>query len=118
MIRKTISLIIVSILALVFIYNLISQIVSTLKSGDRLSQETEKLHQLEIQNKELKQKLSEVRSPEFLERQARDKLGLAKEDEVIVIIPDEKIQSVLQTQQPKEEVSLPNFLGWLRVFFK
>lgn len=114
---KKFGLIITTIIALIFVYNLLNQITSTLKSGDRLSVETEKLHQLEIKNRQLTQKLFEVKTPEFLERQARDKLGLTKEDETLIIIPDEKIQSVMQAQIQKQEEKLPNWQGWLRLFW-
>ena len=114
--KKLILIIIGGLISLILVYNIINQIISTLKSGDRLSLETEKLNQLEVQNKELKQKLSEVQTLEFLEKEARDKLGYVKEDETLVIIPDEKIDEILNPKKPEEE-KLPNWQGWLKIFF-
>lgn len=106
----------VAILVVTFIaFNLINQIISTLSVSDRLSRALESVHKAEIKNKELKKKLLEIKSPEFLEEEARNKLGLAKEGETIVIIPDEKIKEVLGTTESAEP-RLPNWLGWLRVF--
>lgn len=102
---------------LVITYNLISQIVSTLKSGDRITVATDRLHQLEVENAEVKKRLEEVKKEEFIETEARDKLGLAREGEVIVIIPDEKIDLLLGLNKKEAEVRLPNYLGWWKVFF-
>ncbi|MBI4036592.1 septum formation initiator family protein [Candidatus Daviesbacteria bacterium] len=115
---KKIVLILIGALTIIIAYNLIGQILSTVHSGDKLSQAMDRLHKLEIKNKELKKKLEGVKSPQFLEQQARDKLGLVKEGEVLVIIPQEKIDQVLGLSKKVEEVKLPNPLGWWKLFFK
>lgn len=114
---KKLGFLLLIFLTILFAYNLIGQIFNTLKSGERLDQVVQKLHQLEVKNRELKKRLEEVKSPEFLEQQARDKLGLAKEGETVVIIPQEKIDQILGASRDKEEGKLPNWLGWLRLFF-
>lgn len=114
---KKISLIIGILIVLILIYNLITQIVATLKSGDRLDLATEKLHQLEVKNKEIKNKLEEVKSQTFIETEARNRLGLSKEGEIIVIIPDEKIDLILGHNKKEEKSRLPNYLGWWKLFF-
>lgn len=106
------------IIVLIIAYNLIWQIVATLKSGDRLQTATDELYSLEQRNRELKKRLTEVKSEDFVEQQARDKLGLGKGEETVVVIPDEKINSVLgTTQEQKQEVKLPNWQGWLKLFW-
>lgn len=98
-------------------YNLIGQIFTTLKSGDRLTQSTDKLHQLEVKNSELKKKLDTVQTNNFIEKEARNRLGLVKEGETLVIIPDEKINLILEASKSANLVRLPNWLGWWKVFF-
>lgn len=98
-------------------YNLINQIMHTLGVSERLSKAAEKVYGLEIKNKELKKKLSEIKSPQFVEEVARNKLGLAKEGETLVIIPDAKIKEILGATESATEPRLPNWLGWLKVFF-
>lgn len=117
MIRK---LIIAGILisGLLIGYKLLVQITDSLKSGERLSAQVEAVYKLEIKNKELKRKLKEIQSPLFIEEQVRNKLGLGKAGETIVIIPDEKIKQILGAYESAIPVRLPNWLGWLRVFFK
>ena len=39
------------------------------------------------ENDRLKRKLYEVQSPEYIEKQAREKLGMSKEGEYVVMLP-------------------------------
>lgn len=114
---KKITLGIAVLIMAIIAYNLISQIFDALKSGERLSKEAEQVYKLEAQNKELKKKLTEIKSPQFIEEQARNKLGLGKKGETLVIIPQDKINQILGTSQSAQEVRLPNWLGWLKVFW-
>lgn len=117
MLRK-IGILVVTIVVLLIVYNLLSQIFEALKSGERLTQEIESLYKLEAKNKELKKRLSEIKSPRFLEEQARNKLNLGKRGETVVIIPEEKIRQVLGDHQAAQEARLPNWLGWWKIFFR
>ena len=105
------------LLGVVIGYKLLIQITDTLKSTERLSAQAEAVYELEIKNKELKAKLQEIQSPEFIEEMARNKLGLGKAGEVVVIIPEQKIKEILGATASAEVVRLPNWLGWLRVFW-
>ena len=115
--KKKITLLLIIALIVFFSYNLVLQITSTLKSGDKLQIATEEIHLLEIENQNLRKKLFEAKSPFFLEKIARDKLGFAKEGETIVIIPDKKVNEILGASQSAQEVRLPNWLGWFRLFW-
>lgn len=66
-------------------------------------------------NKELKQKLAEVKSRDYIEETARNKLGLSKKGEIIVILP-EKIQ-VLKMENKKPEKEESNWKKWQKIFF-
>lgn len=117
--RKKVFLIFAALVLLFIIYNLIVRIYVAVKAGERLTQAVDRLHQVEVKNTELKNQLKEVASKEYIEKQARDKLGLAKEGEVVVVIPEEKIKQVLGlSKDEKNEEKLPNWLGWLRLFFQ
>lgn len=115
--RKKITIGLGLIVVIVIAYNLIGRIIEAVSSSERLSQAAEELYQLEMKNKELKKTLSEIKSTDFIEKQARDKLGLAKEGETVVIIPPEVLERVLGESKRLEEVKLPNWLGWWKVFF-
>ncbi len=115
--RKKIALGVLSILLIIVAYNLITQIIYALKSGDRLNLAAESLIKLQSANRTLKQRLEQVKSPDFIEKEARDKLGMAKNGETIVIIPPDKINSVLGASVSAFPTRLPNWLGWWKVFF-
>lgn len=114
---KKLTLGFIILISLIAAYNLITQIISAVKSGERLSQAADAVYQLEAKNKELKRKLSQIRSPEFIEEEVRNKLGFSKKGETVIIIPEEKLKAVLGASQ-SAEIRLPNWLGWWKVFFK
>lgn len=105
------------LVVLIVAYNLISQIIQTTKSSERLSQAADSVYKLEAKNRALKEKLTQMQSPQFLEEEVRNKLGLSKKGETIVVIPEDKIKLVLGTSS-SAQIRLPNWLGWLKVFFK
>ena len=114
---KKFVIVVIILLSLLVGYNLVSQIIEAAKSGDRLSAAADIVYKLEIKNKELKKKLEDIQSPQFMEQEARNKLGLGKSGETVVIIPDEKIKQVLGATE-SAQIRLPNWLGWWRLFFK
>lgn len=116
--KKKVLFVIISLICIVIAYNLLTQIFNALKSEERLSTAAEALYKLEVKNKQLKQKLEEISSKEFIEEQARNKLNLSKLGETVVIIPDEKINQVLGASESASEKRLPNWLGWWRLFFR
>lgn len=99
-------------------YNLFRQILNTLGSSDRLNYLIEEVQRLEAKNKDLKQKLEQTKSIGFIEEQARNKLGLGKEGETLVIIAENKFKEILGASKSAVEARLPNWQGWLRLFFK
>ncbi len=105
------------LIVLIIAYNLIVQITQAVKSGERLSAATDVLYKLQSDNKELKKKLTQIQSQDFIEQEARDKLGLSKKGEILVIIPDQTIKMVLGASSSAQIARLPNPLGWLKVFF-
>lgn len=114
---KKIIIGIIILIVLFLAYKLFSQILYALKSEDRLTQAAEVVYELENKNKQLQKKLSEAQSPKFIESQARNKLGLSKKGETIVIIPEDTLKLVLGTSQ-SAQLRLPNWLGWLKVFYR
>ena len=116
MIRKFVILAII-LAGLIAGYNLVSQILEAAKSGERLSEAADAVYKLENKKKVLLKELLDSQSPQFIEEKARNKLGLGKIGETIVIIPDEKINLILEGSRSAEEIRLPNPIGWWKVFF-
>lgn len=75
------------------------------RAGEQVHQAQEQLSQEEAQNQKLKQKLAEIDNPQFIEREAREKLGYSKEGETILILPqqDQQSQRVTESEKPSWE---------------
>lgn len=98
-IRVTIFLI-----CILLIVNLSRSLVDLWKKGDSLDQEEERFAKARFENEELTRESEKLQSPEYIEREARDKLGLAREGETVVVIP-EITQQVSTTTNQTEEIS-------------
>lgn len=89
------------------------------KLGDDLIEKTaNKLVKIEEDNKKLNSQLQITKSEEFQEKQFRDKMGLAKEGEIVLVLPEAEIVKKLAPTLPKdEEVKLePNWQKWIELF--
>jgi len=73
---------------------------------------------LKAENQRLVEELRKVQSESFLEKEMRDKLGLAKEWEVVVVLPEPEVLRKLSPQIPEEEevLPLPPWQQWLNLF--
>lgn len=109
---RLVSLIIL-VVCLFLIVNLTRSVWQLWQAGDKVKEEEEKVTETELKNEELKKKLSEVQSPKYLEKIARDKLGLAKEGEVVVVLPSPQPT----TSRQVNDENLPNWKRWWRLFF-
>lgn len=104
------------LLGLYLIVSFSRNIFSLIKKGEEVRKENLKVEKLREENEELKKQLEDASSPEFIERQAREKLGLAKEGEQIVVLPGNVEALVLPKEEEKPE-ELPNFKKWYKLFF-
>jgi len=77
--------------------------------------------QVEIVKKEterLQNELKIVEDKDFTEKQLRDKLGLAKEGEIVVVLPPEdELRKVFPIYEKEENILPdPNWKKWLKLF--
>jgi cell division protein FtsB len=106
------------LLIIVICYSLAKQAYDSLQVESRVDAETDKLLSLQKKNTELKKQLEGVNNPEFIESQARDRLNFSRPNETVVIISQNDINKILGTVPEKQSKALPNWQGWLRLFFK
>lgn len=108
-------LIFISILLAV---SLARNVVRISKVNQKIKEARLRVEKLKRENEKLEAKLESVKTEEFVEKQLRDKLGLAKEGETIVVLPDEEILRKLAPRQEEEEDVLPdpNWKRWLHLF--
>lgn len=93
--------------------------IKRIKEGDVLIEKTNiKLEKLNQENKKLEDQLKITQSEEFVEKQLRDKLGLAKEGEIILVLPDNETLKKLAPVMPSEEeiILKPNWMKWIDLF--
>jgi cell division protein FtsB len=85
----------------------------------RLTETEERIEKLKSGNEVLGEKLDTFQSDEYIEKQLRDKLGLAKEEEIIIVLPDEETirKFAPKTEEEEEILPNPNWKKWFKLFF-
>lgn len=68
----------------------------------------------QVENKRLKEALAEAQTPQFAEKQARDKLGLVKEGETVVIVD---LRPEAGNKVEGKPTQAENWKQWMRLFF-
>ena len=113
-----------SIYFLVFVtfallFSLIRNVLKIKRVNEEISKKEQKVDELIRKNEGLRAEVDTLKSEEHVERQLRDKLGLAKEGEVVIVLPEESILRKLLPNIEAEEETLPdsNWKKWLKLFF-
>ncbi len=117
-VRLITNIVIIFIIALLSL-SLLGNITRILSANQKLTEAKNKILAAQKEQEDLKKKVAEAQSPEFIEKQARDKLGLAKEGETVVVLPDPQTLKLLAPSHEKEEIFLPdpNWKKWAKLFF-
>lgn len=84
----------------------------------QIEAEKRKLVKIQADNDKLATELANAQSPSFIEKEVRDKLGLGKTGEAMVVLPDEEILKKLAPTIPVESEVLPdpNWKKWVNLF--
>ena len=108
------------VFAAVFIFgiylaiSLSKQIWVLWQSGGRIELSEQRLQKAQEENQKLKEELKYKQSDEFIEEEARNKLGMAREGEEIAILPN----SAKIGEEKNEEVKkLANWQKWTALLF-
>lgn len=104
----------VLVILLIIGIGIIRSVYSLSQKRGIVTQRQQVLSRLIAKNKQLQEELKEATSPAFVEQQARDKLGLVREGETVVIM-DKSQNSELRPQENLKE--LPSWKQWWRLFF-
>lgn len=105
----------ISSLVLIFlILGLTGSVIKVLGRRSLLQARLEEKEKRVTKTQELQQKLQLVQTPEFIEREAREKLNLGKEGEIIILV--DPIQGTKNTNKETLQ-TLPNWKLWWNVFF-
>jgi len=112
-IMKRVIPFIIIILLLLVIKNNISSIIDSVNNTDTTSSLSKQLGEEKKKNQYLKERLFYVKTNQFVEDQAKEKLGYLRPGEFFVIAP---------TPAPSEAKSVviddrPNWKRWIELFF-
>ncbi len=116
---KLITNILIIVVIILLSLSLLGSITRILGANQKLTQANNKILAAQKEQEDLKKKVAEAKSQEFIERQARDKLGLVKEGDIVVVLPDAQTLKLLAPTHEKEENFLPdpNWKKWVKLFF-
>lgn len=99
--------------------SLARNVVRILKAGEKVEEAESRVEKLKKENEELKKRLDTVGSEEYIEKQLRDNLGLARQEEIVIVLPDEETLRALAPRTQSEQEVLPdaNWKKWMNLFF-
>ena len=105
-------------LFLLMAISLIRNILRISQAKGRVETAEERVSQLKEENERLKSELENIESEAYVEFQAREKLGLAGEGEIIVVLPDEEVLRKIAPKIYEEEETLPDptWKKWIHLF--
>ena len=101
--------------SLALVVSLPRSLLNLWKRRDLIFERQEVLRKTQTENQRLRQLLAEVTSQAYIEKAAREKLGLVKPGETVVLVP--KSQSLGTGEETKPEEKLTNWQRWWRLFF-
>lgn len=85
----------------------------------QIEAERSKLIKIQTDNEKLEAQIAMTQSSEFIEREMRDKLGLGKVGETMVVLPDadslRKLAPVISVEV--DTLPDPNWKKWMKLFF-
>ncbi len=110
---KKITFIVIVIILLLIINDLVRSTYDIWQKKDFITQAQKELSFQQQENQKLKSALSYSQTPEFIEKEARNKLFMVKNGEQKVLIPQESEGS----QDALKENNDPNWKKWWNLFF-
>jgi cell division protein DivIC len=108
----------VLLLSLILALSLVKSITKIVGSNQKIVDEQTSVTELKKENEDLARQLQAVKTTQFVETQARDKLGLAKKGEIVLVLPDEATLKSLAPKIKEEKFTLPApiWQKWLKLF--
>jgi cell division protein FtsB len=82
-------------------------------ASGRLRDEERLLAEAVAERAQLKKKLDEVQSPDFVEKEAREKLGLGRAGEEVIVIPNDVLGGDRVGEVQTED---PSWVKWRRLY--
>lgn len=102
-------------------------LISTVKNVNKaigvrkqVQNERTRVAKMEEENKKLQSQIALAQGQDYIDRQIRNKLGLSKEGETVVILPEESVVISLAPPEGVDTETLPdpNWKKWKNLFFE
>lgn len=114
---RLITFVIVLVGSLIIV-NLIRSILTIRSRGTRLDDRQAVYEKLQQENKQLERKLIEVQNQQYIEKVAREKLGLALPGEQVVLLPQVFWENGASDSATVDSYAdFPPWQQWMRLFF-
>jgi cell division protein FtsB len=113
--------ILIIIISFLLVVSLIGNISRTRHMQQTLAEAEKSLEELRSKQATLQQDLSVIESDFYLEKEARNKLGLVKENEIVIVLPNEEILRQLAHRKENSdeyEELRPNWKKWVELFIQ
>lgn len=101
--------------SIVIVNNFVHSIYNLWQKNHLITKAKQELAKESKENKMLKDRLGEVTKPDFVEKEARDKLFLGKPEEKLVILPTDYLSA--SGSAKKDQDKRPNWQKWWEIFF-
>ena len=114
-VKRNLLLFFAVILSLILIVNSAKRLSSLRSTSQKVDEAQRRLETLRRENEDLKREAEYKKSDQFIEGEIRDKLGMAKKGEAIVVLPRENDERPTPNDQRQ---NIPNYIKWWDLFFR
>lgn len=105
------------IAGIIISFGLVRNLYSIYQTSKFQEQAVKKLEKLRTENTRLKEEAAASQEQSFIEREARERLGLVKPGEVVVIIPTDQEATASGEISPQVQAVRPIWQQWISLFF-
>jgi cell division protein FtsB len=92
-----------------------SSVWKLVQAGDRIKQAQFELDSSKSENLQLQSQLAQIDNPQFIEKEAREKLGFGREGEIVYILPEVKPDSRTKVVVA---TNTPNWKKWWDLYIR
>lgn len=114
LVKRNLLLLLIFVLGVLVVVSGTRRLLTFRTTAAKVEESEKRLAKLREENEALERELEHKRSPEFVEREIREKLGLVKKGEAIVILPKDNRD---QSPEARDQKEIPNWQKWWKLFF-
>jgi len=103
---------------LLLVVSTVRNIGKVMSIREEIKSEKQRIFKMEAENRALQAQVAMTQDPQFVETEIRNKLGLVKEGETIVVLPDEEtLRKLAPTAKMSEDLLPPPiWKKWVNLF--